>query len=139
MHEIKLTGTPLYDIEEPQDEQAEAGEEDDDEEEAGGRRRRGRGRGGMGARSTPRKKGGRRPPDLRVFHAGGMCLDRVMLYYALAHFQRRLEAGLRRKVKQALRRRGCRWVGPGCRWVVQGRHSLGSVCNSGLSRGHAVG
>lgn len=51
--------------------------------------------------------GKRRAADLQLFHAGGACLDRVVLYYALTHFQRRLDAGLRRKVKQALCK-GCR-------------------------------
>ncbi len=54
----------------------------------------------------------------RVFLAGGMCLERVALYHALVHFERRLEAGLRRKVKHVLRRMGYRCVGQGrCRTV----------------------
>lgn len=102
---IELTGAPLdggEEVEEEGDsnEAEEAGEDEEDGEEAE-------------EAEDSAAGGGERPADLRVFIAGGTCLHRVVLYYALTHFQRRLEAGLRAKVKKALRHRGCRCVRQG--------------------------
>ncbi len=96
LHVIELTGAPLDGSEEAEEGGGHEAEEGGDEEDGEEDEEEGSSAAGRNHRA-----------DVRLFHAGGTCLHRVVLYYALTHFQRRLEAGLRRKVKQALQRRGC--------------------------------
>ncbi len=45
--------------------------------------------------------------DLTTFHAGGKCLERVVVRHMVVHFERRLTSELTRKLNEILNVLGC--------------------------------